>query len=77
MKSRERRSLGRFLLEGPTVLAEAVSAGVELEAVFATAEAFDRHPLLQQLDDAALPIFVVDDRTLKSLSDVTTSPGIV
>ena len=77
LKARERRSQGRFLLEGPTVLGEAVSSGVELDAVFATAEAFDRFPTLQQLDPTGTPIYLVEDRTLKSLSDVTTPPGVI
>ncbi len=78
LKGRERRSQGHFLLEGPTVLAEALSSSVEMEAIFATAQAFETFALLQEIDRREEPpIYLVDVRTLKSLSDLVTPPGIV
>jgi RNA methyltransferase, TrmH family len=79
LKSRERRTQGRFLLEGPTVLAEAFESGVEIESIFVTAQAFKKSALLRELDqrEVAPPIYLTDDRIVNSLSDVATPAGIV
>jgi len=79
LKSRERRAQGRFLIEGPTVLAEAFETGVEIESIFVTAAAFERSAILRELDqrEAAPPIYLTDDRIVNSLSDVATPAGIV
>ena len=78
LRSKERRVQGRFLFEGATLLEEAYAAGMPLEAVFATADAFADHGLLRELDETgAVPIFLVDERALKTLSDVASPAGIV
>ena len=78
LKSRDRRAQGRFLLEGPTVLAEALQSHIEIESVFVTAEAYERFSFVRKLDQQTdPPIYLTDDRVLKSLSDVATPAGIV
>ncbi|MBV8364481.1 MAG: RNA methyltransferase [Candidatus Eremiobacteraeota bacterium] len=78
LKSRERRAQGRFLLEGSTLLEEAVECALQLEAIFATPDAFQKFELLRRLDRAGNPpLYVVDERSLRSLSDVRTPPGII
>ena len=66
------------MLEGPTVLAEALQSHIEVESVFVTAEAYERFSLLRELDQQSEPpIYLTDDRVVKSLSDVATPAGIV
>lgn len=72
-----RRKAGRFLAEGPNQVEAAVSAGAALE-VFVTAEALDRHAsLLGGVSHAGIPLSVVTDRGMASLSATVTPPGLV
>ncbi len=70
-----RRTQGRFLIEGPTMLAEALRSHTPIDEVYATAGAYDAlGPLAGYL---TAPVFVVPDRSMARLSDVETPPGIV
>ncbi len=70
-----RREHGRFLVEGPTMLSEALAAGLEPEAVFATDWGLDR-ALAQGLDLGA-NAYLVPDRAMDRISEVETPPGVV
>jgi TrmH family RNA methyltransferase len=61
---RERVKTGRALLEGPTLLAEAGSAGVKVEVVFATSE--DRRSA-QMAASTGAELVVVGERVLRHL----------
>ncbi len=67
-----RRRSGRFLAEGPNLVASAASRGL-VEEVFATAEAAGRHRDL--LD--GLPVTLVTEAGAKALSETVTPSGLV
>ena len=67
-----RRRVGRFLAEGPNLVAAAVARGCAVE-VFATTAALDRHAAL--IGDA--PVHLVTERAAKALSDTVTPAGLV
>jgi len=67
-----RRRVGRFLAEGPNLVAAAVSRGCAVE-VFATEAAFDRHAGL--IGDTQ--VHLVTEGAAKALSDTVTPAGLV
>lgn len=72
-KGRDAQS--RFLLEGPTLLEEALHAGVEIESIFITDEAAVKYPLLGTLPPAGIAL--VSEQSLAKLSAVDHPTGIV
>lgn len=68
---------GRFLIEGPTMLAEALAHGAPVESVFATAQAYEDFGPLKHLDPQTTPVYVVASQVLAKLSDVEAPPGMV
>jgi TrmH family RNA methyltransferase len=76
LKRKGRRAHRLFLIEGPSLLAEALASGIRLEEVRATAEARSEPPVLEA-EARGIPIVEVSKRTLASLSDVRTPPGLV
>jgi TrmH family RNA methyltransferase len=72
-----RKQHGRYSFEGATLLEEAHRAGVPIETLYVTRDAYERTPLAQQLDANGVPVYIVDDRAMKRLSDVETPAGIV
>jgi TrmH family RNA methyltransferase len=72
-----RREQGRFAVEGPTMLAEALRSGSSPGAVYTTAAAADAAgPLLAGLGDD-VEVFLIPDRAMDRLSDLETAPGIL
>lgn len=72
-----RSEQGRFSFEGPTLLAEAAHAGLAVGEIYATAEAYERTPLLRDLEASGTAIYLVDARTMARISDVETPSGLV
>lgn len=72
---KERREQKRFLIEGPTMLEEAMRSGALPEAVYTTQAHVEEVELL--LGDARIPVYIVPERAMTRLSDLQTSPGIV
>ncbi|MDE2573250.1 MAG: RNA methyltransferase, partial [bacterium] len=73
-----RRRLGRYLLEGPTLLQEALESGAAVEAVALTQAAYDRHRALAAwAEEGGASLYLVDDRVLAGLADTTTPQGLV
>lgn len=72
-----RREQRRFTFEGPTLLREAKSSDFPIDEVFCTAQAYEEQSALRDLESSALPIFIVPDRALAHMSDLTTPNGIV
>lgn len=68
-RRRERRRQGRYLVEGPNAVAEAIAEG-QVGTVFATAEQADR------FGDAA-DLVVVEDHVLDRLADSRSPQGVV
>jgi RNA methyltransferase, TrmH family len=72
-----RTEAGRFAFEGPTLLDEARSSGVPIEEIYATEKAYAAAPAIAELEAEGTPVFIVDDRTARKISDLETPTGIV
>ena len=73
-----RRERGRFVIEGPTLLAEAGRSGIGLAEIYGTEKALREHaPLVQGLELGGTPAFTVPERTLARLSDLETPTGLL
>jgi TrmH family RNA methyltransferase len=70
-----RHDQGRFAVEGPTMLAEALRSGIVPEAIYATGEALEALETGGNAPDC--PIFTVPERAFGRLSDVTTPHGLI
>jgi TrmH family RNA methyltransferase len=69
-----RRRAGRFLAEGPNLVAAALQRGLVVD-LFATEEAARRHDSL--LTAQHPPVHLVTERAAKALSDTVTPTGLV
>jgi TrmH family RNA methyltransferase len=72
-----RREQGRFVLEGATLLDEALRAGVPIEALYVTPRAHSETPAVRDLEQRGTPTFTIDDHTVAALSDVEAPSGIL
>lgn len=72
-----RREHGAFSFEGPTLLAEALTAGTEIQALYATPVAYESTPLAAEIESRGIDVFLVDERTMRKISDVETPPGLL
>ncbi|MGH7729212.1 MAG: TrmH family RNA methyltransferase, partial [Vulcanimicrobiaceae bacterium] len=72
LQPKGRRAAGRFTVEGPTLLREALAAGREPESVFATQAALPGLP-------PGLPVapYLTSPRALARISDLESPPGLV
>lgn len=67
----------RFLIEGPTMLAEASAHAAALETVFATQAAYEQHDAVRRLEQGETAVYVVTEAVLAKLSGVESAPGLV
>lgn len=72
-----RKEHGEFSFEGPTLLDEALSAGVALRRIFATPAALEAFPQIRTAESRGAELLVVDDRSMRRISDVETPSGLV
>jgi len=72
-----RQEHSRFLIEGPTLLAEAVESGADIEALFITEEARNTLSIVRELEARSVPVHSINDATAAKLSDVETPTGII
>jgi TrmH family RNA methyltransferase len=78
LDARGRRERGRFLIEGPTLLAEASASGVPILTLFATETAAARSAgLIADLEARDVPVYTLPERAVARLSDLSTPPGLV
>ncbi len=78
LDARGRREQGRFLIEGPTLLAEARASGLTLIEAYATGAAAQRHAgLVDAIEFAGTTVFTLPEKALARLSDLATPPGLV
>ncbi len=78
LKTRQgREASGRFAIEGPTLLEEAIAQGLEPLDVFVTPEGGERFALVATLAAAGVPIAVVDEKTFARISDMESPAGIL
>ena len=72
-----RTQADRFAFEGPTLLAEARSGGVPILEIYATEAAYAAAPLVAEVEASGTPVYIVDDRAARKISDLETPTGIV
>jgi len=72
-----RKEHGRFTFEGPTLLDEALRSDTAIEELYVTAAVLAANPTVQRLDQTGTPVFEVDDRTMRKISDLDTPTGLV
>lgn len=77
LTKRGRKQQGRFAFEGPTLLQEARDAGVRIESLYVTQSAYDAVPLAARLESEGVPVYVVDERAMRRISDVETPSGVL
>lgn len=71
-----RSEQGRFLVDGPVLLAEALAAGVELDGVYVEPAATD-DPAVRATALAGIPVHPVPEGTLKKVLDLVTPQAVV
>jgi RNA methyltransferase, TrmH family len=72
-----RKEHRRFVFEGPTLLEEALRSGVVVEELYVSDSVLASNATVRQLDERGTPVYVVDDRTLRKISDLDTPTGLV
>jgi TrmH family RNA methyltransferase len=73
-----RRRAGRFLVEGPQALREAVTAGAALREVFATVDALTQHPdLVAALRASGVPVLPAEPAAVAALAGTVSPQGLV
>ncbi len=72
-----RREQSRFAIEGATLLDEALRSGIRVEEVYGTPEALQSAPSARELEASGVPVYRVDERTMRRLSDLQISPGLL
>jgi RNA methyltransferase, TrmH family len=78
LRRKERRSLGLFLAEGPQAAREALATRGCVRRLFVTASAAARHAGLVSAADALnIPVRLVSEEDLASLTDTVTPQGLV
>ncbi len=68
---------GRFVIEGPTLLDEALESGLVIAEVYATQAALRAHQRLGELEAAGTPVFAIEERAMDRISDLETPPGLI
>jgi TrmH family RNA methyltransferase len=72
-----RREQGRFLFEGPTLLAEALRSGAPVSEIFVTRAALQNNADVAEFEARGSAVYVVDERTAAKISDLETPTGLV
>ncbi|MBV8600017.1 MAG: RNA methyltransferase [Candidatus Eremiobacteraeota bacterium] len=76
LKKKGRREHGLFLLEGASLLEEALASGLELREI-RVSPAGRASPVVTRAETAGIPVVDETARALERLSDLETPPGIV
>jgi TrmH family RNA methyltransferase len=75
---RGRREQGRFVIEGPTLLAEARRSTVALTELYVTEPALDRHRTeVNALEADGIAVYTLPERVLARLSELESPPGLL
>jgi TrmH family RNA methyltransferase len=72
-----RRDRGLFSFEGPTLLADALESGTPIESLYVTKAMYEATPLALELESRGVDVYIVDERSMRKISDVETPSGIV
>jgi len=76
LRKKGRTERGRFIIEGPTLIAEALRSGVVLTEAYATREALGRYPEARQLE-GGMPVYEIDEASFGRLSDLESPTGLL
>jgi TrmH family RNA methyltransferase len=74
--ARGRRAEGRFAVEGPTLLEEAVRSGLPPREIYLTAMAFERFDA-GRYEAEGIPVFLLPERAFARLSEVESPTGVL
>ncbi len=72
-----RREQGRFAFEGPTLLEEALRAGISIDELYVTDAVLAANADVRRLDREGVAVSIVDERTARRISDLETPTGLV
>ncbi|HWE63693.1 MAG TPA: RNA methyltransferase [Chloroflexota bacterium] len=76
-----RREQGRYLLEGVRLIEDALDQGLEPDFVFITPHLLESTPrgrtIATWLRQSGIPLFELNERLLRLISDTETPPGII
>lgn len=72
-----RREHGHFTFEGPTLLTEALAAHVSIESLYVTQAQYSESAQARELEAHGVPVYLLDDRTMRKISDLETPSGLV
>jgi RNA methyltransferase, TrmH family len=77
LQTGKQRRRNRFAFEGLTLLEEAHAGAFPIEEIYVTQAAYDRTPLVRELDHLGTPTFLVEPASAAQISDLATPVGIV
>jgi RNA methyltransferase, TrmH family len=72
-----RRESGRFAFEGATLLEEALLAGLPIDELYVTEDAYDAHAAIRDADASGVTTFIVERKSAAKISDLESPPGIL
>jgi len=72
-----REEFGLFLIEGWKSVAEAFTAGIEIQSVLVDERRIVDHELLQKLQSSSATVYRVKEKEIATISDTVTTQGIV
>jgi TrmH family RNA methyltransferase len=75
LTSKGRAEQGRYLIEGPTMLAEALSGSLPPQAIYVVQEKLDALNALLKNHD--IPTFIIPEKAMTRLSHLESPPGIL
>ena len=75
--ARGRKEQERFAFEGPTLLAEALRSGLHIEELYVSESAYERQPVLVDVEASGTHTWTVSERTMRTISDLETPTGIL
>lgn len=74
---RGRREQSRFVIEGPTLMAEAIAGQAAIREIYAVAERIAGDRTVAGLEATGIPVFTLPARTFARLSELETPPGLL
>jgi TrmH family RNA methyltransferase len=75
--ARGRRDQGSYVIEGPTLIAEARRSGITLREIYAVRERLAEYPDIAALESARLPLFTAPARVYARWSELESPPGVL
>lgn len=75
-RKKGRTERGRFIIEGPTLIAEAMRSGVVLLEAYGTREALSRYEEARSLE-GSVPVFEIDEPAFAKLSELDAPTGLL